>query len=94
MRRLVEKYSSNERLRRGVVSLSERDVLSRFIKIYSFYSSDMKEQLFLPWVKAQIGHDGELSRAALHRLQSDVADLDAVTQMLYVDTRANLPMTS
>ncbi len=91
MRQLVEKYSSNERLRRGVVSLGERDVLSRFIKIYSFYSSDMKEQLFLPWVKAQIGHDGERSRAALHRLHSDVADLDAVTQMLYIDTRANLP---
>jgi asparagine synthase (glutamine-hydrolysing) len=91
LRQLVKKYSSNELLRRGVGSLSERDILTRFVKIYSFYSSDMKEQLFRPWVQAQIGHDGVQSRLALHRLQSDVAGLDPLTQMLYVDTRANLP---
>ena len=91
VRSVVEKFSSNERLLRGVASLGERDVLSRFIKIYSFYSSTMKDQLFLPWVKAQIGHNGEQSRLALYRLQSDVQDLDRLTQMLYVDTRANLP---
>ena len=91
VRGLVERLSSNERLLRGVASLGERDILSRFIKIYSFYSSSMKDRLFRPWVKAEIGHNGEQSQLALHRLQSDVADLDGLSQMLYVDTRANLP---
>jgi asparagine synthase (glutamine-hydrolysing) len=74
-----------------VASLNERDVLSRFVKMYSFYSSGMKERLFRPWVKSEIGNNGEQSRLALHHLQSDVANLDSLSQMLYVDTRANLP---
>src|SRR5437879_7782667 len=32
-----------ERLKRGVASLGERDVLTRLTKIYSFFSADMKQ---------------------------------------------------
>jgi asparagine synthase (glutamine-hydrolysing) len=66
-------------------------VLSRFIKIYSFFSTDMKARLFQPWVREQVSVDGQEAREALSRLQSDVYDLDPLTQMLYIDTRANLP---
>jgi len=90
-RPLVETVWKNERLRRGVTSLSEKDVLKRFVKIYSFYSSSMKEQLFQPWVKEQISADGEEARLALRSLHADVKQLDPLTQMLYIDTRANLP---
>jgi asparagine synthase (glutamine-hydrolysing) len=91
VRKIVEKSSKNERLQRGVVSLSEQDILTRLVKIYSFYSSAMKAKLFQPWVKEQISVDGLEARQALRRLQSDVATLDPLTQMLYIDTRANLP---
>src|SRR3974377_2372051 len=88
---LVDKFTKNERLRRGALSLQETDVLTRFVKIYSFFSAEMKAQLFQPWVKQSITTNGEEAREALSRLQSDVADLDPLTQMLYIDTRANLP---
>jgi asparagine synthase (glutamine-hydrolysing) len=91
LRPLVEQFATNERLRRGVASLAEPDVLTRFVKIYSFYSSAMKTRLFQPWVREQISPNGHEAKQALHRLQKDVKELDPLTQMLYIDTRANLP---
>lgn len=91
IRPIVESTSKNERLRRGVAALSEPDMLARMIKIYSFFSADMKSRLFQPWVKAAISVDGAEARQALRGLQSDVASLDPLSQMLYIDTRANLP---
>jgi asparagine synthase (glutamine-hydrolysing) len=90
-RPLVEHTSRNERLRRGVSSLSEPDVLTRFVKMYSFFNEDMKARLFQPWVLEQISADGLEARQSLERLHADVAHLDPLTQMLYIDTRANLP---
>ncbi len=90
-RRIVDRFSKNERLRRGVLSLNERDVLNRFVRVYSFYSPEMKARLFRDWVKQQISPDGCEARQALRHLQADVADLDPLTQMLYIDARANLP---
>jgi asparagine synthase (glutamine-hydrolysing) len=87
---MVEALSSNERLRRGVASLQERDSLTRFLKIHSFYSSAMKEKLFQPWIRAEIGDGLHDARRAIARLHADVADLDALSQMLYIDTRASL----
>ena len=88
---MVQRFSTDERLRRGVVALDEPDVLTRLVKIYSFYDSAMKAKLFQPWVRQQVSADGQDARDALRRLQSDVQDLDAVSQMVYIDTRANLP---
>ena len=79
-----------ERLKRGVVSLSEPDMLTRFTKVYSFFSAEMKERLFKGSLKEGVG-DGYRSKEAIRRLQSDVKHLDPVTQMLYIDTRASLP---
>lgn len=91
LRAVNSHFSGNERLRRGVESLGDPDVLSRFVKIYSFYSADMKKRLFLPWVLQQISVDGREAREALRSLQAEVAQQDPLTQMLYVDTRTNLP---
>ena len=35
-----------ERLKRGVIALGERDILTRFVKIYSFFSAEMKDELY------------------------------------------------
>ena len=91
VRTVVERFVRHERVSRGVQSLSEPDVLARMLKVYSFYSSGMKEQLFQPWLKNVAGTDEAIAAQALGRLQRDVEDLDPLTQMLYVDTRASLP---
>ena len=87
----VSRFSRDERLRRAVVSLNEKDVLRRFVKIYSFFDSSMKMRLFQPWVKEQISPSGEEAEQALASLHNDVKHLDPLTRMLYIDTRANLP---
>ncbi len=88
---LVERFAKNELLKRGVAALDEPDLLARLVKIYSFYSTGMKEQLFQPWVREQISADGAEARQALARLHDDVRDMDPLTRMLYIDTRADLP---
>jgi asparagine synthase (glutamine-hydrolysing) len=90
-RPLVERFVKSEVLRRGVESLDETDVLARLVKIYSFYSTAMKEELFQPWVKEQISADGAEARQALTRIHNDVCELDPLTRMLYMDTRTSLP---
>lgn len=88
---LVARFAKDERLRRGAIALNEPDFLTRLVKIYSFYSSTMKTKLFQPWVLEQVSADGQDARQALRRLQADVEGMDPLTQMLYIDTRANLP---
>ena len=51
----------------------------------------MKKDLFQPWLQQQVSTDGSEARVAIGRLQSHVSDLDPLTQMLYIDTRASLP---
>ncbi len=80
-----------ERLKRGIASLSEPDILTRFAKIYSFFSADMKAQLYTGILKERFEADPYGTREALRRLQTDVRHLDPLSQMLYIDTRANLP---
>ena len=80
-----------ERLKRGVDSLAEPDTLTRFAKIYSFFSADMKAQLYGGALKKRFEADAYAPKEALRRLQSSVQHLDPLTQMLYIDTRANLP---
>ena len=80
-----------ERLKRGVASLSEPDMLTRFTKVYSFFTAEMKAQLYRGALKESFTVDPCGTRHALSRLQTEVKHLDPVTQMLYIDTRANLP---
>lgn len=81
----------NERWKRGVAALDEPDLLTRFVKVYSFYSEEMRGRLFKPWVKeAMAAHRWDV-RDALRFLQSEVSHLDPLSQMLYIDTRVFLP---
>jgi asparagine synthase (glutamine-hydrolysing) len=89
--RIPDRFTKDERIKRGLASLHERDVLTRFVNIYSFYDDRMKKRLFQPWVTQHISVDGYQARQALRSLQVDVQDLDPLTQMLYIDTRSNLP---
>jgi asparagine synthase (glutamine-hydrolysing) len=81
----------NERLRRGVVALPERDPLTRFIKIYSFFSAEMKSQLYNDALRNEVMSFLHPAPDGLRRLQRDVAHLDILSQILYIDTRTNLP---
>jgi asparagine synthase (glutamine-hydrolysing) len=80
-----------ERLKRGLTSLGEPDMLTRFTKVYSFFNADMKAQLYKGALKEHFEMDPYGPKEALRRLQSDVQHLDPLTQMLYIDARANLP---
>jgi asparagine synthase (glutamine-hydrolysing) len=80
-----------ERLKRSAVALGEPDVLTRFTKMYSFFTPDMKERLFNARLKNGMSADPYHSKEALRCLQSDVQHRDPLTQMLYIDTRSNLP---
>lgn len=80
-----------ERLKRSAVALGEPDVLTRFVKMYSFFSADMKRELFGAGLQSQLVADEGYPTEALRPLQADVEDMDPLTQMLYIDTRSNLP---
>ena len=81
----------SERLKRGVVSLGERDLLLRFVKIYSFFSAEMKTQLYIDALRGDLLAAPFAPADSIRRLQRDVAHLDPLSQMLYIDTRTNLP---
>ncbi len=81
----------HERLSRGAESLGEPDMLRRLARMYSFFSADVKSDLFRGAMKQAHELDPYGSRFALAHLQNDVAHLDPLTQMLYIDTRSNLP---
>jgi asparagine synthase (glutamine-hydrolysing) len=80
-----------ERLKRGAIALAEPDMLTRLSKIYSFFSDDMKGQLYSAPLKAGLDDSRCDPRSALRSLQQDVRDRDPLTQMLYIDARASLP---
>lgn len=80
-----------ERFKRGVASLDEPDMLTRFAKVYSFFGADMKSQLYKEVLQKGFKQDPFGTRQAIKHLQSDVSHLDALSQMLYIDTRASLP---
>ena len=91
VKNVISLIPRNERLKRGAESLAEADVLQRFVKIYSFFSDEMKNCLFLPELKSGLETANFKAGEALRPWYSDVKELDPVSQMLYMDTRTNLP---
>jgi asparagine synthase (glutamine-hydrolysing) len=91
IREVVKKIPRNERLKRGVASLDEKDMLIRFAKIYTFFDSTMKNKLFKSSTKEQLNFRGHETGDALSHLFNDVPYLDPLSQMLYIDTRTGLP---
>jgi asparagine synthase (glutamine-hydrolysing) len=80
-----------ERLKRGIASLAEPDLLTRFTKIYSFFSADMKARLYTGELRERFLEAPYGTKEALRELQSHVEHLDPLSQMLYIDTRTSLP---
>jgi len=80
-----------ERLKRGVTSMGERDPLMRFVKIYSFFSDEMKAELYNQATKQGLSDCQHSPVEAIRDLQRDVAHIDPLSQMLYLDVRTNLP---
>ncbi len=91
IRSTVNGLPRNERLKRGVASLDEPDMLSRFAKIYTFFDIDMKNLLFNGSTKEQLGFDGRETGEALRHFYDEVSHLDPLSRMLYIDTRTGLP---
>jgi asparagine synthase (glutamine-hydrolysing) len=91
VRGIVTMLPRNERLKRGVASLDEPDMLSRFAKIYTFFDTDMKNKLFKSSTKDRFGYDGHETGEALRHFYDEVLHLDPVSRMLYIDTRTGLP---
>ena len=80
-----------ERLKRGAIALGERDPLARFIKIYSFFSAEMKSALYRDSLKDELFAALHVPADCIRDLQRTVAHLDPLSQMLRIDTRTNLP---
>lgn len=80
-----------ERLKRGAGALAEPDLLTRFAKVYSFFNADLKAELYTGALREGFEAARFGTREAIGPLQRDVAGLDPLSQMLYIDTRANLP---
>ena len=90
--RVITRYlPRNEMLKRGVLSLAEKDIRVRLKKIYSFFSQDMKQELFQEWLWEETSHSMEALNDSLTRILRDLGDRDLLTQILFLDTRSNLP---
>ena len=92
MARIIMKYvPKNARLKRAVTSLSEQDLKKRFVNIYSFFSERMKKELFLPEIQSHLGKELHLIHHRMDEILEEVGGNDILNQMLYLDTRTNLP---
>jgi len=91
VRGVISMLPRNERLKRGVASLDEPDMLTRFAKIYTFFDADMKDRLFTSATKERLGFSGHETGEALRHFYDEVSHLDPVSRMLYIDTRTDLP---
>jgi asparagine synthase (glutamine-hydrolysing) len=78
-----------EQFRRAARALTVEDPLERFIEVYAVFPAAERQELYRSDVAAQI-KDHDPSRA-IARLQREVAHLDSLAQMLYIDTRVWLP---
>jgi asparagine synthase (glutamine-hydrolysing) len=87
--RLVSSLPRAERLRRAARSLGERDPLRRFAQIHALFTADDLEQLVRPELAETI--TGVDATAPMRAWQQDVAHLDGLSQLLFVDTRMSLP---
>ena len=79
------------RLKRGVQSLGEPDLLERFLRVYAFFTPEMRERLFNDATKADPDFAGGATHARLKSLLAETGHLDPLSRMLYVDTRTSLP---
>jgi len=80
---LIKRLPRNERLKRAVASLGQPDTLKRMLQIYATIDPALKSRL-------QFNGNGSKndSYETFRLWQSDVAHLDGLSQMLYIDARS------
>lgn len=87
--RLVSALPRAERLRRAARSLGERDPLRRFAQIHALFATEDLHRLVRPELAETIMRVDTTS--PIRAWQQDVAHLDGLSQLLYIDTRMSLP---
>lgn len=80
-----------ERFKRGAAALAEPDLTRRLAGIYSFFSPEMKHELYRGRLRQQYEADQEQPLRVIRGWQAGITHLDPLAQMLYIDTRASLP---
>jgi len=85
----IKALPRNERLKRGVESLSERDFAWKLFKMYSIFTPEMKARLYKDEIKAEL-RDADPINHIRGRI-GGVGHLDELSRMLYLDTRMWLP---
>lgn len=86
---LLTRAHVSTRVRRGLDVVAEDDDLARLMAAYALMTPKWKQRLYSPRLRDQI-HDSCPSQL-IEALRADVAQLDLLDQMLYVDTRFWLP---
>ncbi|MFL5827523.1 MAG: asparagine synthase (glutamine-hydrolyzing) [Thermoleophilaceae bacterium] len=76
-------------LRRGLETLEARSDSEMLMTAYRVLSPDLKQRLYRPELRRQLA--GARPEEVVERYRARVADLDPLSQILYVDTRLSLP---
>lgn len=84
---LIERLPRNERLKRAVRSLGIKDPVQRMYHVYNTINHDLKEKLLRNSFQEN-GNNEILD--SIKTWQEDVAQLDGLSQMLYIDSRFSL----
>lgn len=83
----VDSLPRNEQLKRAVHSLDIHDPLSRLTQIYSIFDADLRQHLYKP----EMRFESQASLAhSIEKLHGDIAHLDGLNQMTYIDARFSL----
>ncbi|MFQ5708108.1 MAG: asparagine synthase (glutamine-hydrolyzing) [bacterium] len=85
---IIERLPRKERLKRAVRSLGIADPQKRMLSVYSTIDASLKQRLFR---NGYLQRENGAISDAVRLWQSDVVDLDSLSQMLYVDARLSLP---
>ncbi len=84
---LIERLPRNERLKRAVRSLGIQDPVQRMFHVYNTINHELKKELLQNSFQAN-GNNEIIDSIKIW--QDDVAGLDGLSQMLYIDSRFSL----
>jgi len=84
---LVEKLPRNEQLKRAVRSLGIKNDVERMIQVYTIFGLPLKQQLYRDCLLREAGNN---ICDTVRLWYEDVAGLDGLSQMLYIDSRFSL----
>lgn len=82
---LARRLPRNEQLKRAVASLGLEDPFERMLAIYTIFDLGLKQRLYRDGQVPEVGFD------QLKVWQSEVAHLEGMNQMTYMDSRLSLP---